>query len=237
MINKNILKKSIMTKEELGEFYNAQFEPMEFPWLSDVKAWIEKRYDVKVMTIQYDIINNDIFEFTLYLYSSSEWKNIPLTDGQAFWCGHCVEIEKNISKYLKCNNKIRCRLTYTNFESSAKKYLLSLLYRLDMLESEVKSLFIRFKPIYFSLVNPIICVLETKEKARDFLLSEYYKFIKKKCFDLLKPYDDYNVLKKDDIKIFVDYKENKELVPMYSRWVQEMPADQFELYEKSIIES
>ena len=78
-----------------------------------------------------------------------------------------------------------------------------------MLESEVKSLFIRFKPIYFSLVNPIICVLETKEKARDFLLSEYYKFIKKKCFDLLKPYDDYNVLKKDDIIKIIKNKINK----------------------------
>lgn len=53
---------------------------------------------------------------------------------------------------------------------------------------------------------------------------------------MLKPYDDYNVLKKDDIKIFVDYKENKELVPMYSRWVQEMRNEQFEEYEKSIID-
>ena len=52
---------------------------------------------------------------------------------------------------------------------------------------------------------------------------------------MLKPYDDYNVLKKDDIKIFIDYKENKESVPMYSRWVQEMRNEQFEEYEKSII--
>lgn len=77
--------------------------------------------------------------------------------------------------------------------------------------------------------------METKEKARDFLLSKYCKIIKKRCFELLKPYDDYNVLKKDDIKIFIDYKENKESVPMYSRWVQEMRNEQFEEYEKSII--
>lgn len=31
MINKNILEKSVMAKEELDGFYNAQFEPMEFP--------------------------------------------------------------------------------------------------------------------------------------------------------------------------------------------------------------
>lgn len=78
--------------------------------------------------------------------------------------------------------------------------------------------------------------METKEKASDFLLSDYFEIIKKRCFDLLKPYDDYNVLKRDDIKIFVDHKENKENVPMYSRWVQEMRNEQFEEYEKSIID-
>ena len=236
MINKNILEKSVMAKEELDGFYNAQFEPMEFPWLSDVKAWIEKGYDVKIMTILYEFTIDKIHKFTLYLYSYEQHKNIPLV-GDNFWEYHCEEIETIISHYLKIEDgeKIECKLGNSTFVTCARRYLLSLLYRLDVLESEVKSLFIRFKPISLSIWNPIICVLETKEKARDFLLSEYCKIIKKRCFELLKPYDDYNVLKKDDIKIFIDYKENKESVPMYSRWVQEMRNEQFEEYEKSII--
>jgi len=235
MINKNILEKSVMAKEELNWFYNAQFEPMEFPWLSDVKAWIEKRYDVKVMTILYEFTIDKIHRFILYLYSYDQHKNIPLV-GDNFWEYHCEEAETFISNYLKveAGEKIECKLGNSTFVACARRYLSSLLYRSDMLESEVKSLFIRFKPIFLSLGNPIICVLETKEKARDLLLSEHIEFIKKRCFDLLKPYDDYNILKDNDIKIFVDYKENKESVPMYSRWVQEMSNEQFEEYEKSI---
>lgn len=237
MIEKSVLEKSVMTKEELNEFYNSQFEPMEFPWLSDVKAWIEKKYDVKLMTILYERSDDGINEFMLYFYSPADWNKIPLVGGQAFWCGHCAEIENIIYDYLKCCGKIRCRLRYTSFESSARRYLFSLLYRLDKLENEVKSLFIKLEPIYITLGGPIICVLETKEKAREFLLSEYYNFIRQKCFDLLKKYDDYNVLKEEDIRIFVDYKENKEKTPMYGFWIQEMSNEDFKEYEDALINS
>ena len=100
MINKNILEKSVMAKEELDGFYNAQFEPMEFPWLSDVKAWIEKGYDVKIMTILYEFTIDKIHKFTLYLYSYEQHKNIPLV-GDNFWEYHCEEIETIISHYLE----------------------------------------------------------------------------------------------------------------------------------------
>ena len=100
MINKNILEKSVMAKEELDGFYNAQFEPMEFPWLSDVKAWIEKGYDVKIMTILYEFTIDKIHKFTLYFYSYEQHKNIPLV-GDNFWEYHCEEIETIISHYLK----------------------------------------------------------------------------------------------------------------------------------------
>lgn len=237
MINKNILEKSVMTKEELDGFYNAQFEPMEFPWLNDVKAWIEKRYDVKEMTVLYEFTTDNIHRFILYLYSYEQHKNIPLV-GDNLWEYHCEEAEAFISKYFKveADEKIECKLGNSTFVTSARKYLLSLLYRSDMLESEVKSLFIRFKPVYLSIWDPIICVLETKEKARALLLSEYCEAVKKRCFDLLKPYDDHKVLTTDDIKIFVDHRENKESVPMYSRWVHEMSNEEFEEYERAVID-
>lgn len=235
MIKKSILEKSVMTKEELSEFYNSQFEPMEFQWMSDVKAWIEKKYDVKLMTILYEILDNGTNKFTLYCYSSTDWNKIPLAGGQAFWCGHCVEIESIISDYFECSGEIRCQLTYTNFENSARKYLFSLLYRLDKVENEVKSLFIKLEPTYIRLGEPIICVLETAEEAKKFLLDNNYKRIRQQIFDLLKPYDDYNVLEVDDIRIFVDYKENKEKTPMYVRWVQEMRNEDLEAYERTLI--
>lgn len=227
-----------LTKEELNEFYNSQFEPMEFPWLSDVRKQIEKAYDVKVMTILYEL-RGSTHEFTLYFYSCGENDKIPLVDGQAYWCGHCAEIENMISEHLKCNETIRCRLTYCSFEQSAKRYLFGLLCRNDTIRNKAMSLFERLEPTYVTFetlgLSPIICVLETIEQARDFLLSEYCKTVRKECFDLLNPYDEYNVLKENDIIIFVDYKENKEKMSMYGLWVRELPIDELEKYEKSLI--
>ena len=81
----------------------------------------------------------------------------------------------------------------------------------------------------------MICVLETKEEAKKLLLDNNYTWIRQQIFDLLKPYDDYNVLEVDDIRIFVDYKENKEKTPMYVRWVQEMRNEDLEAYERTLI--
>lgn len=234
MIKKDTLEKNYLSKEELKDFYNSQFETMEFPWLDDVKAWIEKTYDVKVMTILYEILDDGTHEFKIYFYSSEDSNKIPLVGGQVFWAGHCVEIENIISNYFECNGKIKCRLTYTNFKSSARKYLLSLSFR--VLNEQITELFAYLNPIYTSVGQVMICVLETKEEAKSFLLDDNYKRIRQQIFDLIKPYDEYNILEKDDIKVFVDHKENKEKISMYGFWVQEMLDEDMEKYEKTLID-
>ena len=78
MEKKEILKKIYLNKDELKEYYNYQFESMEFTWLNDVKKWIEKKYDVKIMTILYEFTIDKIHRFILYLYSYDQHKNIPL---------------------------------------------------------------------------------------------------------------------------------------------------------------
>ena len=236
MITEEILEKTYMSKAEIDAFYNSQFEPMEFPWLSDVKAWIEKTYDVRVMTILYEITNENVRRFTLYLYSSAEHDKIPLAGGRALWHGHCTEIENVISNYLKCDEKIECKLKYTNFETSARKYLFSLLGRTGKIRDETEPLFDKLDPIYLLLGGPIICVLETKRKARDFLLSDNYKYIRKKCFDLLKPHDDYNVLlNEEDIRIIVDHGGNYKSGTMYGLWRSEMSLEEQKKLEDEII--
>lgn len=235
MTAKEILENEFMNKERLDAFYNLQFEPMEFPWLSDVKILIEKTYDVRVMYILYEFTNEKIHRFTLYFYSYDEAQKITLVGGQAFWCGHCAEIEDVISNYFKCNEKIECKTTYLNFENCARRYLFSLLGILGRIRDEIEPLFNKLDPIYLLLGYPIICVLETKEKARDFLLSDYYGTVRKKCFDLLKPHDDYNVLSnEEDIRIIVDHGGNFK-PGMYGLWLSEISLEEQKKLEEEII--
>lgn len=233
MIKNDTLKKSFLNKKELNDFYNSQFEPMKFLWLNEVKTWIEKTYNVKVMTILYDFIDN-MHNFTVYLYSYDQYKNIPLV-GNNFWTYHSEEIEIFISRYLilKDDEKIECKLSTITFTAHAKRYLLCLSYRI--LDKQITELFAYLNPVYISVGQVMICVLETKEEAKKLLLDNNYTWIRQQIFDLLKPYDDYNVLEVDDIRIFVDYKENKEKTPMYVRWVQEMRNEDLEAYERTLI--
>lgn len=50
-----------------------------------------------------------------------------------------------------------------------------------------------------------------------------------------KPYDEYDVLRKEDISIVVDYEERKKSIPMYSRCISDMNKEEFEDYENQII--
>lgn len=77
--------------------------------------------------------------------------------------------------------------------------------------------------------------MKTKIKAGEFLLSEEYKIIKKKIYDLLKSYDKYDLLEEKDVMLFVDYKDHMDKIPMYGRWVQDLTEREMIEYEKGLI--
>lgn len=53
MINYDIIKKFSPDEKDLDEMYSYRNEPMVFPWLDDVKEWLEKTYSVRILTIAY----------------------------------------------------------------------------------------------------------------------------------------------------------------------------------------
>ena len=235
MLSAEVLKKHYgWDKNTLDEFYKCQLEPMEFPWLSDVKKWIEDTYDVTVMTISYELRYGNIDVFTIYLKKQSELNNLPLV-GESIWDFHCEEIENRIKMYYTpaTNNLLICELGFYTFELRAKNYLRN--NKCIELKEEIKSLFGPYNPTYICHDMPIICVLKTKKEARNFLLSEDIKRIKKQIYDLLKTYDEYDVLKEKDISIVVDYEKHKNSISMYSRYIHDMSKEDLENYENQII--
>lgn len=235
MLSAEVLKKHYgWDKNTLDEFYKCQLEPMEFPWLSDVKSWIEDTYDVTVMTISYELRYGNIDVFTIYLKKQSELNSLPLV-GESIWDFHCEEIENRIKMYYSpaTNNSLKCELGFYTFEMRAKNYIL--IDKCIELQEEINSLFKPYNPTYISPERPKICVFNTKKEARDFLLSDDIIRIKKQIYDLLKPYDEYDVLRKEDISIVVDYEERKKRIPMYSRCISDMSKEEFEDYENQII--
>lgn len=234
--SKLLYKYTSWTKEELNEFYNSQFEPMAFPWLSEVKQCIETTYDIKLITIAYENKENT-HKFYICLYDLDDYLKIASEDG-------CIiphklrTIENNIKgifeKHSGYNREdISCNISGRFFKSQVLEYIL--VRKSFELKDEIKAFFSHLSLVYLSVEIPSICVFETKEEAKRFLLDDEYNKIRKQIFDLLKPYDEYDVLKESHIMIFVDYKENKERIPMYSRWVHDLNTEEWDKYENSII--
>lgn len=236
MFNSKLLDKyTSWTKEELDEFYNSQFE-MAFPWLDEVKQWIEDSYNISIITIGYENEENT-HKFYICLYDWKDYLKIASENGRII-TDKLEAVENNIKGILEKHSgynseDILCKISDCFFKTQVLVYIS---YRKAFeLKDEIEAFFSHLSPVYLSVELPSICVFETKEQAKKFLLSEEYTKIKKQIFDLLKPFDDYDVLEESHIRIFVDYKENKEHIPMYSRWVRDLNIEEWDRYEKNII--
>ncbi len=235
MLNAEELKKySVFEKEEIDLFYNCQFEAMSFPWLKNVKKWIEETYNTKVVTISYEFTCKNVHEFCLYLYFNEDLKRIPL-EGTTPLNLHAKTIEEKILEHLvlEAGERIECFLSHYTFQLRAKLYLLK--NKASELKKEIESYFTHLNLIYLD-VRDRICVFNSIKEAKNFLLSREYNAIRKRIYDLLKQFDDYDVLALDDIRIFIDYKEHYEKTPMWGRWVRDLSKKEWDKYERSIIE-
>lgn len=82
-----------------------------------------------------------------------------------------------------------------------------------------------------------VCIMKTKEEAKQFILSEEYKNIKKGIYNLLKTHDKYDLLEEDDICVFVDYKEHMESLKDYVMWLYDMSNEEKIEYDNELINS
>lgn len=230
MIPFEILTKWYMNEEECDMLYNSQFEPMEFPWLSDVRKWVNETYNTRLLTIG---ITPKGKRFLFYFYDKNN--NIPrihLDDGGSY--EDMRNINYRIAKVSGLKEKDFDSVISGDFVSHWKIYLTSgkvpqnLSDRINDLFKNVNV----FERFYYKE-----CIMKTKAEAKQFLLSEEYTAIKKRVYDLLKSHDKYDLLEEKDVCIFVDYKEHMEKISMYGRWVNDMSDKEKNEYENSIINS
>lgn len=221
-----------MSKSELDKFYNSQFEPMEFPWLDNIKKMIETNYDVKVMTITLKIQPSNLHLFRMYV------EKFPDATKQVLSKYKKDEILEEIYKYYNSVDKedIKFSIFVQSFEDRAKEYLTctkSYEYK-EIIASYFDYLF----PVCMMCYNSVyICTLGTKEEAKRFLMSQEYGKIRNQIYDLLKPFDDYDVLRLEDIRMLVDYEEHKLTYPdnFYIQCLGEWNDEQINEHHESII--
>ena len=76
MIDYNLIQKYSPDEKELDEMYGYRNEPMDFPWLSNVRKWFEETYGAKVLTIAHRQQDKTHF-FYVFLWYRDDMEKIP----------------------------------------------------------------------------------------------------------------------------------------------------------------
>lgn len=224
-------KYSSMSKSELDKFYNSQFEPMEFPWLVNIKNLFEERYGLELMTITLTIPPAGMHIFRFYLKKVTDYTEWIFDENRK------NQMIEEIYKYynLVDRDMLRCERG-KSFEDRAKEYLTCT--KSYEYKEIIASYFDYLSPVCMMCYNSVyICTLGTKEEAKRFLMSQEYGKIRNQIYDLLKPFDDYDVLRLEDIRMLVDYEEHKLTYPdnFYIQCLGEWNDDQINEHHESII--
>ncbi len=235
MISYEILVKEYKNEEECDQFYNSQFEPMEFPWLEEVREWVNKTYNTRLLTIALCRGGRKEWKkrFLFFFYDQNDKiPHIRLEGGG--YEEDMSAIDRKIAEVsgLEEGSFDSCIMRYSDFVSQWKQYLTVVKKEHD-LSDQIKAFFVNVN--MFELLHCDICIMKTKTDAGQFLLSEEYRIIKKKIYDLLKSYDKYDLLEEKDVRLFVDYREHMEKGSMYGRWVNDLMEDEMIEYENSLI--
>lgn len=223
-----VVKKSKWYEHDIDKIVQSSIEPFEDEWLNTFKIYIEKKYDVKIMTLVFD----NTFEIIhVIFYSFNDLSIFLNAEKIAFWQSP-IDLNGKAAELSGIKN-IQCKICPSAFVPYARDCLLSGV--LKKYGAEISELFPSPKPCEIFFSNNFICIFETKEQAADFLNSEYRQQICKIIFDMAEKNDKYSILKGSDVFIFVDYSAHRDQMENhYHQWLEELDNDEIDRYENSL---
>lgn len=235
MINEEMFCKWSLTREELAEFYKSERERTQFPWLDEMRSLIREKYGARVMTILYRFaFNTHWFRFCVYSYE--DMKKLPMDiNSPKKPKTNDAEISVLIKENLHPKKYEKTNFSVISFMDFAQVYLFE---RIWAVRKQIENEFAFLKPYRVSVParGVTVFIFDTKEEARKFVQNTVLRTeIKKRIFELVKPFDDYGILKDPEkIEIMADYREFYEAISAhYHEWIEDINPAQ---YEKSLFD-
>ena len=236
-MNYELLKKWSLTEEELDEVYNMQFEEPEPEWLAEFKHRMEEIYGIRLIAVEY---RKDLDCVIYYMYDYlADSKKLPANE-RSYLMSTPPALRSMLLELCQQEPEITAKTeirAQVCFVGAARHTLIkqkgSELE--DIVMNELRKHSYKIFKVFWNFY-PIAIVFRTKEEAKRFLLSEIRPKLIHSCYEKLKTYDKYDVLREDALSVFVDYEENYEKTHMWGRWAREANAEDRHRWEKKIIE-
>lgn len=228
----------MFTTAEFDRYRESWSKPPVYSWLPEFEEWIAEKYDVTVFptTLESFPYDSDTVKYIFSIYPYS-YRDLYRIFGKKFEksseTGVLTEkIKELIAKYnepeINPNDIVDVEwgrpytyyyLRFELFERALKKE-----------RRKITSLFSYLDPLYVWINMPISLIFKTEAEEKQFLLSDEPDKLRQKVYDILKPYDEHNVLKPEDISFMSDYEERIRdifrVLPKSGEWV----AGLYDLY-------
>ena len=236
-MNYELLKKWSLTEEELDEVYNMQFEEPEPEWLAEFKHRMEEIYDIRLIAVEY---RKDLDCIFYYMYDyMADSKKLPAAE-RSYLRSTPPALRSMLLELCQQEPEITAKTeirAQVCFVGAARHTLITQRGNEldDIVMNELRKHSYKVFKVFFDYY-PLAIVFRTKEEAKRFLLSGIRPKLLHSCYEKLKPYDKYDVLREDALSVFVDYEENYEKTHMWGRWAREANAEDRHRWEKKIIE-
>ncbi len=242
----------MFTTTEFEQYRESWSKPPIYPWLPEFEEWVAEKYDVTVFpTISEErtCAGDDciLFNFDVIVYSDKDLYRIFDGDYQSksVLTALTDKVKSLIAKYdrpkVKPNDVIRvlrvCSYTYIYLIFR----LLGTIFHKE--EEKIKRVFSNLKLFELYLTPTceyqMSCIFNTKAEAKQFLLSDEFDELRLKVYDILKPYDEHNILKPEHIRLVPDYEENflnSKISSMYGRWLSDMDEKEYNWFIGTLLE-
>ncbi len=229
MLDIEMALKSEWHQNEVDSIYRSSLEQVEPKWLYDLKSFIENEYHVHIMTLTYDEKSGKVY---IIFYDYSDLESFCEKSNIAFWQ---LPIKVN-NKAIEFSGKedIQCKLSPLTFVPYARKAVLAAVAK--QYESKLLDIISDKLPCWLYYKHYFAFIFETKEKAGEFLRSEYKQQMHKKIFEIAKTMDKYGVIKGSDVHIFADHQAHfDKMEGHYHQWLEELNDDEMNDYENMLV--
>jgi|GEM_PF-5619878 len=181
----------------------------------DLTNWIEREYDVKVLNLVHDTIENtNQPRLRIILEYEDDAKKLSSLYG----FGTSYQLEKSApfiqlvtEKLIRSNTEKIC-IVITSFERAAKEEAIWAISKseIETLHSEINI------PELWKIHTEIFCTatffLFTNEQVQQFSRNGMKEYFQQKYFELLKRHDEFEYYQKDEFSIELESKENFEKI-------------------------
>lgn len=207
MIDREMFRKWSLMREELAEFYKSECEKTQFPWLDEMRSILREKYDARVMTVFYGF-SFDTHRITFCVYAYEDMKKLPMDiNSQKKPKTHDAQIKALIMENLCPKRWEKLAFRVEIFLSWVSIYLWECIGAVSRrLEKEFA--YLKLYRVCVPVRGVTVFIFNEKDQAREFVLdAELRDKVKRRIFELVKPYDDYGVLKSpEQIEIMADYR-------------------------------